>query len=107
NCSAIPSGFTTAPCPVPSGSPTDWSATNKRRVYYSQLGTSGQWANKNRLFQSTIKGSTPAPVEYDLWSALGLAFDPTPPTPDTNDAVRNAANASMTRALTLKQALVQ
>jgi len=105
NCSAIVSPATTAPCPAPGGSPTDWTAINKRRVFYSRLGSTGQWSNKVRLFQNTIKNTTPQAVERDLWSALGLAFDPDPLS--TNDPVRDAANAAITRALTLKQAIVQ
>lgn len=93
------------PCPPPSATPTDWQAMNRRRVYYSMLGSSGQWPRNGRLFQTTVKGSTPQAVERDLWSALGLSFDTNPAA--TNDTVRNAANAAITRSLTLKQALVQ
>ena len=105
SCSAIVSPATTAPCPAPGGNPTDWTGADKRRVYYSQLGTTGQWANKVRLFAETIKGTTSQAVERDLWAGLGLAFDPDPTS--TNDPVRTLANATITRSLTLKQARVQ
>ncbi len=92
------------PCPPPGPSPTDWSLQTRRRVFYSQLGTSGQWPTKGRLFEATTPATDDA-IEHDLWSALGLAFDPSPTA--NNNAVRDAANAAITRSLTLKQALVQ
>lgn len=99
-----PTTLPLGPCPPPSATPTDWQAKNRRRVYYSMQGSSGQWPKNARLFQTTVKGTTPQAIERDLWTALGLAFDPAPAA--TNDTVRNAANATITRALTLKQAFV-
>ncbi len=86
--------------------PLDATDPSKRRVYYAQRATSGEWVDSRRLLEPTAD-SMPDETRYDLWRGFGIIGPEIPDgdlTPAQEGAAETAANTVIDKTLKLKSA---
>jgi hypothetical protein len=77
-------------------------AANQRRVYYSRLSESGEWATRRQYFKPRVYGTDPAAVRKDLLRGMGLAVQELEDDVNDNKASQDTANEVVREALALK-----